>query len=214
MKLIQNILLYSVLIFLTSCLNFSVVEWAAPPGQVLFQDDFSDSSSGWSRQAGQFGAADYYQNSYRIWVNKPDYDLWTNPGLILQDVRVEVDAVSIGSVSSNRFGLICRYQDSQNFYFFIISSDGYYAIGKNHNGVYTLLGQEMMAYNENIQNGIEKNRLRADCVDDILMFYVNDFPVAVISDLDFRLGDVGLIAGSFADPGTDVLFDNFIVLKP
>ena len=72
----------------------------------------------------------------------------------------------------------------------------------------------MMAYNENIQNGIEKNRLRADCVDDILMFYVNDFPVAVISDLDFRLGDVGLIAGSFADPGTDVLFDNFLVLKP
>jgi hypothetical protein len=27
-------------------------------------------------------------------------------------------------------------------------------------------------------------------------------------------GDVGLLAGTFAHPGVDVIFDNFVVMKP
>ena len=53
----------------------------------------------------------------------------------------------------NRFGLICRFQDMNDFYFFAVSSDGYYAIGKIKNGVTSLLGQEMMAYSAPILQG-------------------------------------------------------------
>ena len=31
---------------------------------------------------------------------------------------------------NNAYGVICRYTDLQNFYVFLVSADGYYAIGK------------------------------------------------------------------------------------
>jgi len=33
-------------------------------------------------------------------------------------------------------------------------------------------------------------------------------------DADLADGDVGLLAGTFAQPGTDAVFDNFVVIKP
>lgn len=45
-----------------------------------------------------------------------EYDAWANqsrsfPG----DVRIEVDAAKIGGPDDNDFGVICRYQDIDNF---------------------------------------------------------------------------------------------------
>jgi hypothetical protein len=38
--------------------------------------------------------------------------------------------------------------------------------------------------------------------------------VAQAQDPDFPEGDVGLLAGTFTQPGVDVIFDNFVVLQP
>jgi hypothetical protein len=38
--------------------------------------------------------------------------------------------------------------------------------------------------------------------------------VTSVSDADFSTGDVGILAGSFDQPGEDVYFDNFVVYKP
>jgi len=46
-------------------------------------------------------------------------------------MRVEVDALKVGGERDNRFGIICRAADLNSFYTFIISSDGYYALGKS-----------------------------------------------------------------------------------
>ena len=35
-----------------------------------------------------------------------------------------------------------------------------------------------------------------------------------VQDSTLRAGDVGLIAGTFAQPGVDIIFDNFVVLQP
>jgi hypothetical protein len=35
-----------------------------------------------------------------------------------------------------------------------------------------------------------------------------------VPDTSFTSGDVGLIAGTYEEAGTDVLFDNFVVTKP
>ena len=131
-----------------------------------------------------------------------------------QDVSIEVDAARIGGPDENRFGIICRYQDVNNYYFFVISSDGYYGIGKVSNGVHALLGQEMMVHTPAIQAGIAPNHLRAICMGNSLAFFVNQQPVGIASDDEFADGDIGLIAGSFNDLGVDILFDNILVVKP
>jgi len=35
-----------------------------------------------------------------------------------------------------------------------------------------------------------------------------------VNDDDFTSGDVGILAGSFDKPGSDIYFDNFVVYKP
>ncbi len=107
---------------------------------------------------------------------------------------------------------MCRYQNG-NYYFFIISNDGFYAIGKFTGGQAILIGQESMVPSEVIvSDGI--NHLRADCIGNTLTFYVNFNQVASTQDPDFGTGNVGVLAGAFNEPGVDVLFQNFVVLQP
>lgn len=186
----------------------------ALPSNVLFQDDFSDPSSGWDQVDSEEGTTDYIDGAYRIYVNEINTDIWSNPGLNFTDTRIEVEATKVGGDDNNDFGIICRYLDVNNFYFFIISSDGYYGLGKVANGEQQLIGDESMPPSEIIKQGEATNLIRADCVGDQLTIYANGVKLAEHVDTDFVSGDVGLIAGSFANPGTDIHFKNFKVLMP
>ncbi len=181
---------------------------------VLFQDDFSNSSSGWDRVNEDQGVTDYADGAYRIFVNVADTDVWANPGLSFGDVSIAVDTTKVGGDDDNDFGVICRYQDNQNFYFFLISSDGYYGIGKMINGEQSWIGVEAMPPSEIIKKGNTTNQLRATCVGSKLTLYVNDQYVDEQEDSGLASGDVGLMAGTFTSPGTDIMFDNFVVLQP
>ncbi len=182
--------------------------------KVLFQDDFSDPSSGWDRVNESDGITDYAEGSYRILVNAINTDIWSNPGLNFTDTQIEVDATKVGGDDNNDFGVICRYRDENNFYFFVLSSDGYYGIGKIAGGVQQLIGDESMPPSEAIHKGAATNHIRADCVGSKLTLYVNGVQLAEHEDIDFSSGDAGLLAGSFANPGTDIYFDNFMVRGP
>ena len=181
---------------------------------VLFKDDFSDPSSGWDRRDEADGVADYVDGVYRIFVNKPSYDIWANPGLDFTDTIIEVETKKIGGPDDNDFGIICRYQGMANYYFFIISSDGYYGIARMVDGQQELIGEKTMAFSDVILQGEKMNKLRIKCIDDRLALSVNDTLLMEVKDTTFSSGDVGLIAGTFDLPGTDVAFDNFIVRSP
>ena len=186
----------------------------AEPGALLFADDFTGVSGGWMVAAGPAGELNYYQGTFRIVVDYPAYDLWSLTGHSFGDVHVEADAGRLGGPQENRFGLVCRFRDPGDFYFFVISSDGYYAVGKVSGGVRTLLGQEMMEYSPAIVSGVLPNHLRFDCVGDTLTAYANSRPIAQVRDGDHLAGDVGLLAGTFDQPGVEIIFDNFIVTNP
>ncbi len=155
---------------------------------------------------------DYDGGGYRMLIRQPQLNFWSTPELNLRDARVETDVTKLGGPAENRAGVMCRYQNG-DYYFFIISNDGYYAIGKFVGGQTTLLGQNEMQASELIQADTV-NHLRADCIGDSLVFYVNYQLIAGASDTELAAGDVGLLAGSFTQPGVDVLFDNFVVIQP
>lgn len=188
---------------------------SGPPEEgVLFRDDFSDPSSGWDRVQADEGVTDYASGEYRILVQQTQHDYWANPGRSFGDVRVEVDARKGGGPDDNDFGVICRYQDTNNFYAFLISSDGYYAILKYSGGSSETLGTDGMASTDAVNLGDSTNHIRADCVGSTLTLYANGTMIHSTSDSTFSSGDVGLIAGTFDEPGTDVYFDNFVVYQP
>jgi hypothetical protein len=186
-----------------------------PPGSVLFQDDFSDPSSGWDhRQQDPDGFADYGEGVYQIRVTGADKLLWAGPGLTFADARIEVVATRIAGPEDDDYGLVCRAVDPGNFYFFAISSDGYYGIGKVTDGVPQLVGMEAMPPSEAIRQGNDSNHLQAECLGEELSLYVNGTLLATVQDAGFSAGEAGLFAGSFETPGSEVQFDNFAVLQP
>jgi hypothetical protein len=130
------------------------------------------------------------------------------------DVSIDVDAGKDTGPDDNDFGVLCRYQDTENFYFLIISSDGYYGIGKVQNGEQVLLEPPNMYHTEAIFPGNQVNHIRAECSGTRLALTVNGVFLAEATDSTFPEGDVGLIVGSFDDPGVDIWFDNFLVAVP
>jgi hypothetical protein len=216
--MLRNILLITVLIvLLTSCQVSSLTSifLNTPTGAVMFQDDFTDPSSGWENLTNnQFGTLDYFDGYYRIQVLGQQQMLWAGPGLNFTDVRLEADMIKVIGSMDDIFGLVCRATDQNNYYFFVISSDGYYGIGKMIDGVQSMIDTEGMLPSEVISQGMTRNHLSADCVENHLEFSVNGNLLASVIDHDLSNGDVGLLAGNFDTSENVVLFDNFSVINP
>lgn len=184
-----------------------------PSGTILFKDDFSSPVSGWDHTKYEEGIMDYDRGGYRMLVNAPDLNFWATPHKDFTDTRIEVDTGKMGGPDENRIGLICR-SDGKNYYFFIITSDGYYGLGLFKDGKAKLLGQDQMLSSTSIHKGMAVNHLRADCRASDLAFFVNGFEVAKAQDPTLKHGDVGLLAGTFKQTGADIIFDNFVVFAP
>src|SRR5687768_3471812 len=213
MKSFRFLSLFLSLLILSACAPVSIPTTSpANPGDIIYQEDFEDNTTGWDRLANEHGIIDYDRGGYRMLIQQPGFNLWSTPEKNYSNVRIEVDVTKLNGPDENRAGLMCRYQNG-DYYFFIISSDGFYAIGKFIGGNALLLGQTEMQSSEFIQ-GDNINHLRADCIGNTLSFYVNFNEVAVVQDSDFPAGDVGLVAGAFSEPGVDVLFDHFVVIQP
>ena len=186
---------------------------AAQSGDTLFYDDFTNLASGWDRFTSAEGTMDYDGSGYRFLVNALQTNFWSTPGKSFRDVRMDVDVAKLSGPDENRIGLLCRFTEG-NYYFFMVSSDGYYTIGKYIGGNAIQLGQSEMQFNESIHTGLAVNHLRADCIGSALTFYINGNLVAQAQDGDLAEGDIGLLVGTFAQPGVDIIFDNFLASQP
>jgi hypothetical protein len=198
-------------VWLNGC---SWLELPAEVGAVIFQDDFSRSSSGWDRYQGQDFSADYYQDQYRIIVQQPETLAWATPHLNLKEARIEVLVTKVGGSDDNIFGVLCGLKQAQSFYTFLISSDGFSGIGIYQDGEHRLLNHEVLLPSSQIHRGNETNQIRADCVGKELSLYVNGHRMAQVEVETSVEGDVGVLAGASELPGVEIHFDNFSVLQP
>jgi len=96
----------------------------------------------------------------------------------------------------------------------LISSDGYYGIVRVQDGQYQVLGAENLQFAEAIRQGDAANQIQAECNGPNLTLTVNGSVLHQVQDSTFQSGEVGLLAGAYDEPGVEVLFDNFIVIKP
>jgi hypothetical protein len=202
------------LTLVTVCQACNLLEPPVESGSVLFQDDFSRTASGWDRYADEAYFADYADTGYRISIFTPKTNVWARPHLAFEDIRVHVMATKLEGPDDNVYGVLCRYQDARNFYFFLISSDGYCGIGVFRDGKEYLLSDEAMLPSDAIHLGQASNHVRADCIGEELTLYINGVRAAQAIASDWSRGDVGLVAGTYDQPGTDILFERFSVLLP
>lgn len=181
---------------------------AAGAGGLLFADDFADANSGWTVSGGEPSTGAYEQGGYLLTENRASNATWALPGRLAQDVRVQASATRLGGDDNNFFGLVCRVQ-SAGYYAFIISSDGFFGIGKKSGDTLSLIGQDAMLRHRAINLGAGPNIITAVCAGSRLALHVNGQFVAETTDDEYTSGQVGLIVGAFELPGTSILFDDF-----
>jgi hypothetical protein len=213
-------LLVAAITFIAACGPAKPAGTPLPPG-VLFQDDFSNPNSGWDKHTATDVTTDYDNGQYLIAIADPGVDVWGQPGLDLADVAFRADAQYVAGPANNEYGLFCRYQrggDGKNsFYFFLVSSDGYFALGKVIRDVRTILSPSQGSFQPTsalrpAQDAV--NQIQAVCLGDHLSMSVNGTNVGDFSDADLPHGDIGLVAGTFDDGGVRIHFDNVLVRKP
>jgi hypothetical protein len=181
---------------------------------VLFTDDFSDPLSGWPTIQNAQGEYSYQKDGYHIKVDDPSAVLFAKTNRQDEDISVDVNAKPVIAGTNGYYGLLCRMQDAQNFYYFVIQNDGAYMIGKYKNAEFQFLFSEGWRHSDAINQGSQTNRLKADCMGNTLRFYVNNVILGEVNDTDFNSGFSGILVAPLDVQSFEVLFNNFRITKP
>ena len=177
---------------------------------LLYEEDFTDPSSGWDEFSGDDQTVGYEGGRYMVVINATNWMSWGNAYQWFDDgIVVEVDATKIGGPDDNGFGLVFGYQDGDNFYRYEIASDGYYRLGKYVNNEWV----ELIPWTETDQLnlGNATNTIAAEMSGGTISLYANDSLLGSTRDSSFSSGDVGLVAGSFDIADVAIAFDRFRV---
>ena len=184
----------------------------------LLNDEFDETKDcGWTLYDRSSAKAEVVEGFLRLSTSEPGQIWWTNAQRNFDDVIMTAQARQLSGPDDNAYGLICRYQSPENFYLFLISGDGYYAIGKflsTDDQIQYLTGDGQYVFSDAINQGEAANDIRASCIGNELSLAVNGIPLATINDPTFVTGDVGIGASTF-QPGTAIIdFDSIRVIAP
>lgn len=186
--------------------------------EALFFDDFREGQDcGWILYSRSGAQVEREGETLRLTTSQPGQIWWTNVGRNFDDLILTADIQHIDGPRDNAYGLICRYQSSENFYVFLISSDGYYAIGKYQSGSSQISylnegGQYVFSEAIDQESGI--NRVRASCIGSELSLSVNGVLLESVSDPTFVTGDIGVAVSTFEPGALEIAFDNVRAIAP
>ena len=183
--------------------------------KALLEDNFNDTACGWDEYEEDQASAGYRGSEYFVAVHQPNTSAVAIPGANFSNVSIQAEVRLEQGSTDNNFGLLCRYQDLDSFYAFLVSSDGYYAIASITNGgPYKILsgdGTHLMP-SEAIQTEPgTSNEIHAVCAGTSLTLYVNGQQLTSVTDSAIGFGKVGMIVGAGKDPPAHVAFDNVLV---
>lgn len=181
-----------------------------PSGTILLSEYFSSVSQEWQNPE-RFV---YLDGGYLISLERDHLMTWAGPKKKFGLVHLEVDARSYSTDENNFFGFVCGAVDQDDYYFLIISSDGYYGIGEVRDGNSYLIGMEAMLPSDVILGGENWNHLGADCLATRLSLIVNGTQIGEVNGIQYRPGRAGLVVGSLGSGFSQILFDNFRVQAP
>jgi hypothetical protein len=175
------------------------------PAPTTFQDDFSRPDSGWMVTSTQDVDAGYNpQEFYELGVKQPKTylvalapDNFADP---VKNVLLSVHAQpALGD--SGEYGLVCRYQDNDNFYLAGISGNQFY-IGKQVNGqaIY-LTSPKWQTLPDSTPDAQGYFSIKLSCIDSFIVLEVNGVGAAHVTDDTFSSGQVGLAVWADATAG-------------
>ena len=107
-------------------------------------------------------------------------------------------------------GLVCRYQDTDNFYTMSFGNENYVTIYKKTAGNWSAL------YDASLEIDLTSGQFNVaiSCIGTELSLYIDGQLMARVNDSDLTTGDVGVFSGTYDGVPVTVEFDNFQVFTP
>jgi hypothetical protein len=183
-----------------------------PTMEVIFQDNF-DATRGWYTYESDRFRMEYLSGKYHIYNNFLNAAVNSVRTQNHADIYLEVEAARVSGPPNGYFGLVCRFQDDNNYYALVIGSDGSYGIIRMTGGSVQFISPPPRP-TEIIRGGFSVNRIGGSCVGDKLTLYVNGVKMVEATDDVYSSGFIGLVVGTTSVPGLEVSFDNYVVRKP
>ena len=172
------------------------------------EDEFDESSGKWDESVQQNFSLWTESGSFHIQVHKENFATWSiYHDLTVSDALVITHAKRVSDVEGAS-GLITRYQDVSNFYYFIVDDSGYFSLGKRLAGEWV----DLMSWtaSEAIVSGEELNSIGITTTGNELVAFINGQVVGTVSDDSFQSGNVGMFAQSTPEMGEmHAIFDVF-----
>jgi hypothetical protein len=224
-------------------LNRLAADWhyvvPAKPDTVLYAATFDAFLDDWDLYEGRL-SAQVEDGALVIEVGAVDSLPFSTAAPYFHDFDVSVQAQAVDGPLNNGFGVIFRLRDPRNYYLFLVSSDGYYRVVREVDGVQRELSTwiPLPAVNQGIG---EVNHLRVTASGEAFRFYINGEPVQlcipdnpegystfnditgecqegrmvdILVDDSLPYGRLGVIAMTLDEPDVRVAFDNLVVYGP
>lgn len=185
---------------------------ATPTPRVMFEDDFSDATSGWEVGSYESGSVGYESGTYFVTSAGTGRMTWGVTYHHFPDINVEVTAVQVSDPEdqTSGFGVGCRIQGSGDGYYLLVGSGGYSGIGMIDGGDFRWLAEWRIRQSA-VASG-NAMRLRATCEGSRLALTVDGGLTAEATDSTFaRGGDVALAAIAFGGTEFEAQFDDLAV---
>ena len=184
---------------------------------ILFHDDFTDPSSGWSEDKFDNFFIGYHEPEYyHVEISSPNYKTTVfepnkeNYG----DVTIEVKAFTASSKTAETgdfsFGAVFRRSGDQYYAFTISQRTKKWYVLKSTPNALTVLAE---GTDESIHYADAEDALRVDALGADFAFYINDGLVGQVSDVDYVSGEVGFFVQTFDATQAHTHFDELTISK-
>lgn len=186
-------------------------------GEVLLQDDFSQSDVIWGTLTDSDNSIEYDGETLRMQIfQQENWFVWSTPNTeVYENIHIEVTATNNDGEPTTAFGIMCHQQEaSGSYYYLAITPGGQYAIAMAKEGESDTFftNDDQWGDSNLITQNANSYRIGADCGNGVLSLYVDGQLIDSVSDSAYTSGVVGLFAWSGDNVTTaDVSFDDFIV---
>ncbi|MBL8161093.1 MAG: hypothetical protein JNJ61_03850 [Anaerolineae bacterium] len=216
-------------------------------GETAYLATFDADDGDWNLAEGRLSASILDTGVLRLEITEPLKLPFAEAKPHFADFDLRVQAAAADGPLNNGYGVIFRLQNKDNvspgdddYYLFMVSSDGYYQLSRSINGVAKEVSTWIPSQAVNQGLGVS-NWLRVVARGDQFQFFVNNQQVALcipddpsaqstynsvsgecvggqmvetLTDASIPSGQIGVAAQSFDQGGVVIDFDNLVILGP
>ena len=183
-------------------------------GSLLFEEQFVAEQVGdWFTEQDNIGQSYIEDEQMILAISVPhiaQYTALQTP--LVDDFMLEVDVTQQAGTLNSSYGVLFRLDDG--FYRFDITGNGLYVVEKRLENQWQRLTDGWVDSPFIVRGLNQTNRLGVSAVGEQLIFFINGQQVAAYRDDSYQRGQIALDAGTFAQGGLVVAFDNLVVRYP